>query len=105
MNFEERLKEIGSLLKKHNMESWAVSKDLKVGESAGGSFQVFDGKGGLITNQLTDEQKNKILDEFSLKGISEGSDYDDLDLIPGDDIPKKKSDKKNEYDENPLIPD
>ena len=104
---KEYLESIGRVMKKHGLTEWEINKDLKIAETAEGSFQVFDGSGGLITlDQLTSEQKSAIREEFNLKGGESKEDYDSNPLIPGNSPrPIKKPKSENEYDKNPLIPD
>lgn len=102
---KEYLESIGRVMKKHGLTEWEINKDLKIAETAGGSFQVFDGTGGLITlDRLTSEQEAAIRDEFNLKGGTPKDDFDSNPLIPGD-LPKEKKSGKSDFDSNPLIPD
>jgi len=114
---KEDLEKIGQTMKKHDLDSWEVNKDLSIKESAAGSYQVFDGTGGQISlDRITEGQENEIRAMFKVKGgrmPCGKNEFDTNPLLDFDDdsstvalkLRQQKDGKKNEFDTNPLLDD
>lgn len=119
---KEELEAIGGTMRKHDLDSWEVNKDLSVKKTAAGTYRVFDSGGGLLDIEtLTEGQTNQIRAMFEAKGGELGGDKHDFDknfLIPDDsdfgvpitdgsiaDKKDRKKEDKIDWDSNFLIPD